>query len=157
MTSAETRPPPLVVDASVAVKWVLHESDSDQARAVLEASAEGAFDLIAPSHLLAEATNAVWARAYLRHEISVLNAQLAVALLRSANVTYSPIEVLVADAFELALAQGRTVYDCLYVALALREDCVLVTADRPVAKTFGPGGQVVLLSDFEADGVARTE
>ena len=149
MTAADPPPRKLVVDASVAVKWVLPEEDSERAQAILEASADGAVDLIAPSHLLAEATNAVWSRAHLRGEISVLNAQLGVALLRSANVDYTAIEDLIQQAFELALSHGRTVYDCLYIALALREEAVLVTADRPVATTFASSGPVKLLSTFE--------
>jgi predicted nucleic acid-binding protein len=149
VTTADSLPATVVVDASVAVKWILPEDDSEQARAILEASAEGAFDLIAPEHVLAEAANAVWARSYLRKEISVLSAQLGVALLRSANVAYTPTEALIPQAFELALAHGWTVYDCLYVALAMQEDAVLVTADRPVATTFGPTGYVRRLADFD--------
>ena len=40
-----------------------------------------------------------------------------------------PSTVLVAPAFDIAAELGRTVYDSLYLALAVAEDCVLVTAD----------------------------
>jgi predicted nucleic acid-binding protein len=34
------------------------------------------------------------------------------------------------SAMALSLAHGQTLYDCLYLALALDQQCELVTADR---------------------------
>lgn len=40
-----------------------------------------------------------------------------------------PSTVLLAPAFDIAAGLDRTVYDSLYLALAIAEDCVLATAD----------------------------
>lgn len=45
---------------------------------------------------------------------------------------------LVGAALEIALAFDRSVYDSLYVALALRDDCQLVTADRRLYNALAP-------------------
>ena len=42
-----------------------------------------------------------------------------------------PVGGILARAAELALDFHPSVYDCLYAALALREQCQVVTADRP--------------------------
>ncbi len=49
----------VVIDASVALKWVLGETDSDAADALFDRDE----DLIAPALWLAEAANALWRRA----------------------------------------------------------------------------------------------
>jgi predicted nucleic acid-binding protein len=46
---------------------------------------------------------------------------------------------LLPSAFAIASAAGHSVYDCLYVALAEREDCPLVTADRRFYEAFAGG------------------
>ena len=45
-------------------------------------------------------------------------------------VVSHPTAGLLDEAFEIALVTRRTVYDCLYIALAERLGCVVVTADR---------------------------
>jgi predicted nucleic acid-binding protein len=45
-------------------------------------------------------------------------------------VIVHPTDVLLNEAFEIALATRRTVYDCLYIALAVELDCPVVTADE---------------------------
>jgi predicted nucleic acid-binding protein len=43
---------------------------------------------------------------------------------------FSPSNPLLVRAMEVALATRRAVYDCVYLALAEREGCELVTADE---------------------------
>ncbi len=40
-------------------------------------------------------------------------------------------------AFELATGSGRTVYDCLYLALAVKTKSIMVTADMRLANALG--------------------
>ena len=62
-----------------------------------------------------------------------------------------PAADLASQALELAFAFGRPLYDCFYVALALRAGCPLVTADRRLVRAFAPAtGQVIALDEFEA-------
>jgi predicted nucleic acid-binding protein len=41
------------------------------------------------------------------------------------------------QALDLALRRGHPVYDCFYVALAMRKAVPLLTADRRLAQRFG--------------------
>lgn len=113
----------LVVDASVALKWVLDEPGREAADALLDE------ELLAPSLWLIEAANTLWKRA-MRGEISQAEAAALLAELQSAPVTTTPIESDLGAALELAAALGHPVYDCLYLAAALREGAQVVTADR---------------------------
>lgn len=115
----------IVVDASVALKWLLPEPDSVDAEGV----ASGNHVLIAPTLVIAESCNAVWKR--LRTgEVAADHAQLVVARLPMF------FDALVADAnlapmaMTIARALDHPVYDCFYLALAEKEAAALVTADR---------------------------
>lgn len=113
----------LVIDASVALKWVLAEPGQDAADALLDQ------DLIAPSLWLLEAANALWRR-NLRGELSAGEAEERLSELFNAPVTSIPIEDDLTMAATLAQRLGHPVYDCLYLALAIREQTQVVTADR---------------------------
>jgi predicted nucleic acid-binding protein len=114
----------LIVDASVAVKWVVEEPGSDAAAAVLSSGER----LIAPDLVLAEIGNAV--RKKLSH--GIIPREQAVLAARTAERAFDelvPIRLLAASAIELALGLNRPVYDCFYVVLAARERMPLITAD----------------------------
>ena len=112
-----------VVDASVALKWVLDEPDRNAADALLDD------DLIAPALWLVEAGNALWARVR-RGDLSGPEAVAMLDELRSAPVGTSPIESDMTAALDLAILLDHPVHDCLYLALALREGVQVVTAQR---------------------------
>ena len=124
-----------VVDASVAVKWVVDEPDSAAAAGLL-----GGTLLHAPAHWLAEAANVVWWRAQ-RGEFDGEDAAERVAVLARAPVRSHDLPALLPRAFALALAHRVTVYDSLYVALAERLGVKLVTADLRLIAALG--GDVV--------------
>lgn len=65
-----------------------------------------------------------------RGEIDRDEARTAVRAVAALAITELPIGPLLRPAMDIALQYDRTVYDALYVALALREQCQLVTADR---------------------------
>ena len=117
----------LVVDASVAVKWFFEERGHEQARALLGDDNP----LIAPSIILAEIANAAWKR-FRRHEIDRSDADAVVTLMIGPFSDIAPIEAIAAAAAQLSLDLDHPIYDCFYVALALRERAPLVTADRKV-------------------------
>jgi predicted nucleic acid-binding protein len=132
----------IVIDASVAVKWVLSESDSDAAVALRDD------ELIAPVLWLAEAANALWRHARLG-DVTADEASMCLSELVNAPVASLPIEPHVAHALRLATEIGHPVYDCLYLALALHHRTHVVTADRrfvSVATQPGLSGRVRLLS-----------
>ena len=121
--------PTLVVDASVAVKWILPEEGHEEALRIQEKYQDEEIDLIAPHLLVSEIASVLWKRAR-RGDLSARAAERcfrqflhdAPVLLDSATVS--------ASALGLALAHDRSVYDCLYLAWALDERCDLVTADE---------------------------
>jgi predicted nucleic acid-binding protein len=115
----------LVIDASVAVKWVLPEADSERAAAI---RAEDD-NLIAPSFVCAEIGSAIW-RAMLRSDVTGAEArqQLRVAMAHYRHIV--PLEALADQAIALAVRLRHPIYDCFYLALAERDRCTLVTADK---------------------------
>jgi predicted nucleic acid-binding protein len=119
----------LVVDASVAARWVLDQEDSRRANAL-----RGEDRLIAPSLVAAEIGSAIW-KAVRRGEVARPD---AIAALRAALLPFDmlvPIEQLHARALELAIAFNYPIYDCFYLALAEKENEVLITADEAMIAT----------------------
>ena len=136
----------LVVDASVAVKWLVAEEDSDAADRLL---ARGD-DLHSPRLMASEVANALWRKAR-TGEIEPGRAGVLMAAVSEMPVQWSSDETLCADALHLALALDRPVYDCVYLALAHRVDAQLVTSDVRFANALATtehGGAVVTLKDY---------
>jgi len=118
----------VVVDASVALKWVVTEAGSDEATSLLTHLADGAVSLVAPEHLIGEVGNG------LRKRVAqgVLDADDALAALDA--VASLGLEFIGGTerwfrSLPAALDWGVTTYDALYVLLALDLDAELITAD----------------------------
>ena len=131
---ATTRRDRLVVDASVAAKWLLPEQDeahADLALALLARFEAGDLELLAPAHIrfeipsvLTMATLRTPARLSPARAHAALEAFLDLPLLTFA---YTP---LLSAGFPLARQHGLAYYDAVYLALAQRELAPLITADR---------------------------
>jgi predicted nucleic acid-binding protein len=115
----------VVVDASVAAKWVIDEPDSDAADALFDQVE----DLIAPNYWLAEVANTLLRRVRIG-DIGVNQVDARVAALLRAPVRSLPIEPYVHRAFHLAVELAHPIYDCLYLAVALHHDAYVITADK---------------------------
>ena len=113
-----------VLDASVVVKWFVPEIHSDAARRLLALPHE----YVAPDLLFAEAANTIWKKIR-RKELTAEDGQRLVADITRIAVETVSCRALAEDAHALANATGRTVYDAMYVALAVRFDTRLLTAD----------------------------
>lgn len=118
----------LVVDASVACKWILAEADSELARPLLESDEQ----LIAPVIILAEIAN-VLRRCIRLGEIGEAQARYGMASVRVEIDHLEPLEGLVDAAFDLSIRMNHPVYDCLYLALARQQGCKMITADKQLA------------------------
>lgn len=114
----------LVIDASVALKWVLVEEGRDAALALI-----GEETLIAPDFLILEAANtlAMKVRRGLLTEDAARESLHFLA--EEVDVTFWPSHPHMVAAHNLANLLGRSAYDSLYLALADAEDATLVTAD----------------------------
>jgi predicted nucleic acid-binding protein len=122
----------IIVDASVAVKWVVSEADSAAAVALLTGER-----LAAPAFWLSEASNALWAKV-MRGQLSADEARGQAVDLADAPVTPLGLPELLPVAMRLALDLRHPIYDCFYLSAALHRDTSLVTADRRLIEKATP-------------------
>jgi predicted nucleic acid-binding protein len=145
-----------VVDASVVVKWFVPEIHSDAARRLLVMPHE----YVAPDLLFAETANTIWKKVR-REELTAEEGQQLVADLGQIAVEAVPCRALAEDAHALANATGRTVYDSMYVALAVRLDTRLITADDRLEAALkgipAVAGHLQLVQSFERDVQASND
>ncbi|MGE0461277.1 MAG: type II toxin-antitoxin system VapC family toxin [Vicinamibacterales bacterium] len=139
----------LVVDASVVIKWFLPEVHGEAARRLLAAPHQ----YLAPDLLFPEVGNVIWKKIR-RGELTPRDGQRLAADLATVAVEAVASRVLLSDAVALAVATGLTVYDATYLALAVRLDTVLVTADerfgRAVAAAPTAAAHVRMVQTFES-------
>jgi predicted nucleic acid-binding protein len=116
----------IVVDASVALKWVLDEPGTRHAAELVGES------LHAPDFMLVEVANVLWAKSR-RKQLTRKQADSAFDAVVQTPVAITQIGDLLAPARSLGFALDLTLYDCLYVALAQRLGFPLATADSGIA------------------------
>ena len=114
----------LVIDASIAIKWVVAE-DSTREALVLRQKAK----LIAPDLLVAECANIFWKKVQ-RDELSKEEALLAARLLKGAEIELLSMRSLIEAATRMSIEINHPAYDCLYLALAVEKECQLGSADE---------------------------
>ncbi len=114
----------LVIDASIAIKWVVEEEGTTAALALRQQA-----KLIAPELLVAECANILWKKV-LRGELSREEAVLAARLLEGAEIELLPTRSLLEVATRMSIELNHPAYDCLYLALDAKNKCQFVTADN---------------------------
>ena len=112
----------LVVDASVAVKWVVPEPDSDRAESLRD------HNLVAPDLLFSECANILWKKLRLGNLTSE-QASTAAQTLEVADVVVVSTKAYLRRAVAIAAALDHPAYDGIYLALAEAFGLRLVTAD----------------------------
>lgn len=138
----------LVIDASVAGKWLLPEDDSDKAEALLVRWQEGRVGLLAPEIIYPEVANMLWKRTA-RGLLSPDEVHKLYARFVQIDIPLAPMIELVGSALDVALEHRRPVYDALYVALSLGTGWDFVTADARLHNALGSWfPQVRLLRDW---------
>lgn len=128
--------PSVVVDASLAMKWVVPQlALAREAQALLTGWAKQSTRLLVPRLFFSEVANALYD--YVRSinpAYPHLTLQQAAALLTALRGLVEPVEedhVTVQRALEIAASLRRSrIYDEVYIALAEREQCDLWTADE---------------------------
>jgi predicted nucleic acid-binding protein len=135
-----------VLDASVAAKWFLPAADeplSAEALRLLQLYSKAQVSLLVPDLFFPEFTNIFW-KAQHRGRCNAGTADTALSeILRGGFPTF-PTGPLIQPAIQIARAFGQTVYDCIYVVLAVETNTHLVTADEKLANSL-PGMPVTWL------------
>ena len=115
----------LTIDTSVALKLVLLEPGTPEVWAMVQSNEK----LIAPDIIHAEMANGLWANALSKR----IMPDQAIEL----NMAWQPMideihdtAALTDHALKLSFALNHAIYDCLFLALAIRESAPLVTADK---------------------------
>lgn len=124
-----------ILDASVAAKWLLPaegEPLAAEALRLLQSYSEGQIGLAVPDIFWAETTNLLW-KAVRFNRCTRDSAEAALASLKQQHLPTVSSLKLIDLAFGLAASFGRTVYDSLYVALAVESKALLITADKRLA------------------------
>jgi predicted nucleic acid-binding protein len=132
----------LVLDASVVIKWHVAEVHAEAARRLL---GDDAPELLVPDLVFPEVGNILWKKVR-RGDLTEEQARGIAHLVAVAPLEVHPSAPLLEAAFEIATRTGRTVYDSLYVALAVHSGGPLITAGERLYNALkdGPLGAYIL-------------
>lgn len=120
----------ICVDASVVLKLLLPEPDSDKAHALWALWIKEGVEVVAPCHLAFEVVSVLRNHVH-RRAISAEAGQAAFDAFRGQEIVFVHPDGLDERAWELAQRYDRpTAYDAHYLALAETLGCDLWTADR---------------------------
>jgi len=112
-----------VIDASVAVKWVVQEAGTPEALALRKAK------LSAPDLIIPECANILWKKHKLG-QLTSAEASAAAQLLERADIELVAMGAQLHRAAALAIELDHPAYDCFYLVLALSKGCAFATADQ---------------------------
>ena len=125
-------PDRVLVDASVAVKWVVDEQDSGKATLLLDRQ------LVAPDLFCVECANILWKKVAMR-EVTVEEADLAAQAIEAAEIEIVAMRPYLARALALANEYSHPAYECMYLAVAEGLDLPIVTADTKLVNKLRQG------------------
>jgi len=123
-----------VVDTSVAAKWFFDEEHTDNALRLLDDRNE----LHVPDFLLIE-VDSILCKRIRRGELDDGHGREIRSALRQFPIQGHAFAPLMDPAFELAVETHRSLYDCLFVALAVLLEGTMVTADRRLYDALSSG------------------
>ncbi len=123
----------LVIDASVLVKFYIPEILSEEAEKLNSRVAKGDLSLTAPDLIFPEVGNILWKKHRLK-ELIRSEVKIIIDAMSSMPIEIESSKPLLPIAVDVGLACGITVYDAIYVSLAMIREMVLVTADRKLAE-----------------------
>ena len=127
-----------VIDCSTAVKWEVPEPDSPKAIRLRDDFRNGVHELLAPDIFPIEVANALYS-AECKGRIAGPFATNLADILRFGPVLDQATALLPRACGIIRHAAGTRmgIYDCLYVALAKREGCALMTSDLRLRNALG--------------------
>jgi predicted nucleic acid-binding protein len=125
----------LVLDASVALKWAIpsaQETLTSESLQLLQRYVAGEINFIVPDVFWVEIGNVMWKGVRQRRWPQTAAENAASAIRERDFFTVSSL-VLLPEALWIAFVHNRSVYDCLYIALAIQFKIEMVTADERLA------------------------
>jgi predicted nucleic acid-binding protein len=141
----------LVLDASVAMKWTIpsaKETLTAESLQLLKRYTDGDINFIVPDVFWAEIGNVLWKGVRQRRWPQAV-AERATSEIRDRDFfTVSSLELL-PEALNIAFVHDRSVYECLYVALAVQLKTEMITADERLANALAARLPVKWLGAFE--------
>ena len=126
-----------VLDASVAVKWFLSAKDetlTPQALELLRLYVAAQAQFFVPDLFYAEFTNIFW-KAERLGRCDERAADAAANQILQRNLVSFPTTALLREAARIAREHDRSIYDSLYLALAVAVDGALITADEKLVNS----------------------
>ncbi|MBN4004621.1 type II toxin-antitoxin system VapC family toxin [Nostoc sp. LPT] len=114
-----------VLDASIAIKWFIPEVYSDAARRLVTNN----HTFLVPDFFFPEVGNVLWKRVR-SGEDTAENARQTLTDLNAVPVEVYLSQPLMPLALDIAIQSDRAVYDSLYLAFAITQQCQMVTADE---------------------------
>jgi predicted nucleic acid-binding protein len=127
-----------VIDCSVAFKWVVAESDTAKAIRLRDDFRTAALELLAPDLFPTEIANALLVAERRGRVAAGQGPHFLADVLTTLPLLHPSLPSLLPRAYAIAALTRTSVYDCLYVALAEQEGCVLITADDKLVKNLHP-------------------
>ena len=109
-----------VLDSSVAFKWVVPEIDSDKADVLRSDFRNGIHEFLAPEIFTVEAAHAL-TRAERQGRVSVGKARMLFLDILATPPLYYSFQPLLLRAIDISSKMRIGIYDCVYVALALKQ------------------------------------
>jgi predicted nucleic acid-binding protein len=119
----------IVIDASVAVNWLIREAGEESAMSLLKLYADKRIALVAPRQIVDEVASAL-SKLHRRKVITTVEAESAFRNFENRRPLLVEDPSLVPAAFELCLRHRISFWDSLYLAVAIEKRADLVTADQ---------------------------
>ncbi len=139
-----------VLDASVAVKWVIpsaNEALSAESLRLLRRYVAGEIDFVVPDIFWAEIGNVLWKGARQQRWSRTL-AEGAASGMKDRDFLTISTQILLPAALKIALLYDRSVYDAMYVAAAIQFKIEMITADERLANALAASLPVKWLGAF---------
>ena len=137
----------VVVDASVCLKWVFEEEDSEKARNLLTLSEKGDILLLAPEIWEYEIVNG-FASAMLKNKLSYAQSKKLLKMVLAAGPQMISIHELLLKSLENCHKYKISAYDSAYITLAIENRIILVSADEKLVQKVSDQNVATTLTGF---------
>ncbi len=142
----------LVIDASVAAKWIISgEPWEEEAKMLKDAIASGRLEAYAPTLIIYELAS-IMSKAVKSSVLKPQDGADALEAVGSIGIKMAPILWReAAEVLKTAIASGLTVYDSAYLWLSRKLEGKLITADEKLKEKGATITETILLGELKLD------